>query len=260
VGDKLAQYLELGIGDTIVLVSQGYHATTAAGKYEIKGIVKMPLPDIDNRIVYLPLDVCQELFNAPGNLTSLAVHINENDDSQIEATVERINRMVPEGQRVIDWKEMNEVLIAQIEADDKSGMIMIGILYLVIAFGVFGTVLMMTAERRREFGVLVAIGMQKGKLASIMTLEMFYIGLLGILAGSIVAMGIIFYGLDHPIIFKGELAKMMEEYGMEAMMVFQGPDTYFLWQMFIVALMVVIAIGYPLRKIIGLQVVNALRA
>jgi ABC-type lipoprotein release transport system permease subunit len=260
VGDKLAQYLELGIGDTIVLISQGYHATTAAGKYEIKGIVKMPLPDIDNRIVYLPLDVCQELFNAPGNLTSLAVHINDNDDRQIEATVERINRMVPEGQRVIDWKEMNEVLIAQIEADDKSGMIMIGILYLVIAFGVFGTVLMMTAERRREFGVLVAIGMQKRKLAAILSLEMLYIGLLGILAGSAVAMGFILYGLNHPIIFKGEMAKMMEEYGMEAMMVFQGPDTYFLWQMFIVALMVLIAIGYPLRKIIGLQVVNALRA
>lgn len=260
VGDKLAQYLELGIGDTIVLISQGYHATTAAGKYEIKGIVKMPLPDIDSRIVYLPLNVCQHLFNAEGNLTSLAIHIDDNDDRQIAATVERISRLVPEGQRVIDWKEMNEVLIAQIEADDKSGMIMIGILYLVIAFGVFGTVLMLTAERRREFGVLVAIGMQKRKLAAIMSLEMFYIGLLGILAGSTVALGIIFYGLGHPIIFKGELAKMMEEYGMEAMMVFQGPDAYFLWQMFIVALMVLIAVGYPLRKIFGLQVVNALRA
>jgi ABC-type lipoprotein release transport system permease subunit len=200
------------------------------------------------------------LFNAEGNLTSLAIHIDDNDDRQIAATVERISRLVPEDQRVIDWKEMNEVLIAQIEADDKSGMIMIGILYLVIAFGVFGTVLMMTAERRREFGVLVAIGMQKRKLAAIMSLEMFYIGLLGILAGSTVALGIIFYGLGHPIIFKGELAKMMEEYGMEAMMVFQGPDAYFLWQMFIVALMVLIAVGYPLRKIFGLQVVNALRA
>jgi len=260
VGYKLTQYLDLGIGDTIVLISQGYHATTAAGKYEIKGIVKMPLPDIDSRIVYLPLNTCQDLFNADGNLTSLVLQIDENDDRRIEATVERISRLVPQGQRVIDWKEMNEVLISQIEADDKSGMIMIGILYLVIAFGVFGTVLMMTAERRREFGVLVAIGMQKKKLAVIMSLEMLYIGLLGILAGSVVALGMIFYGLGHPIIFKGELAKMMEEYGMEAMMVFQGPDTYFLWQILIVALMVLIAVGYPLRKIFGLQVVTALRA
>jgi ABC-type antimicrobial peptide transport system permease subunit len=139
-------------------------------------------------------------------------------------------------------------------------MIMIGILYLVIAFGVFGTVLMMTAERRREFGVLVAIGMQKRKLAAIISLEMLYVGLLGIVAGSAIATAFILYGVGHPIIFKGELAKMMEDYGYEAMMVFQGIDTYFLWQMFIVAIMVLIAIGYPLRKIFGLQVVNALRA
>jgi putative ABC transport system permease protein len=139
-------------------------------------------------------------------------------------------------------------------------MIMIGILYLVIAFGVFGTVLMLTAERKREFGVLVAIGMQKKKLSSIMTLEMLLIGFLGILAGSVVAIGIILYGMNHPIIFKGEMAKMFEDYGMEPIMAFQGIDFYFLWQIFIVAMMVFIAIGYPLRKIFSMKVVNALRA
>ena len=44
------------------------------------------------------------------------------------------------------------------DADNKSGGVMVAILYLVIAFGIFGTVLMMTVERKREFGVLVAIG------------------------------------------------------------------------------------------------------
>ena len=68
--------------------------------------------------------------------------------------------------KVIGWREMNKLMINQMDADSKSGMIMIIILYLVIAFGIFGTILMMTAERRREFGVLVAIGMQKSKLAS----------------------------------------------------------------------------------------------
>ena len=260
VGDRLSKYLQLGIGDTIVLISQGYHATTAAGKYEIKGIVKLPLPDIDNKIVYLPLDICQGLFNAEGNLTSLALHVNNNDDKAIRETVERISEIIPEDQRVMEWKEMNEVLISQMDADNKSGMIMIGILYLVIAFGVFGTVLMMAAERKREFGVLVAIGMQKRKLASIIAIEMLYVGFLGILTGCAIAIPVILYGVAHPIIFKGEFAKMFDDYGMEPMMVFQGIDLYFLWQMFIVALMVMIAIGYPVKKILGLEVVNALRA
>lgn len=260
VGDKLSEYLKLGIGDTLVLISQGYHATTAAGKYEIKGIVKIPLPDIDNKIVYLPLDICQGLFNAGTNLTSLALHVNSNKDQSLSETVDRITKILPEELRVMGWKEMNEVLLSQIEADNRSGMIMIGILYLVIAFGVFGTVLMMTAERRREFGVLVAIGMQKRKLASVVTLEMLYVGFLGILSGCAVAIPSILYGVNHPLVFKGEFAKMFEDYGMEPVMAFQGIDFYFLWQIFIVSLMVLIAIGYPVRKIFGLQVVNALRA
>jgi len=260
VGDRLSKYLELGIGDTLVLISQGYHATTAAGKYEIKGIIKLPLPDIDNKIVYLPLDICQTLFNAEGNLTSLAVHVHDNEDKVIVETVDRIGQFLPENQQVMEWKEMNELLVSQMDADNKSGIIMIAILYLVIAFGVFGTVLMMTAERRREFGVLVAIGMQKRKLASIITLEMLYVGFLGILGGCAVAIPVILYFVGHPIIFKGEFAKMWDDYGFEPMLVFQGIDLYFLWQMFIVALMVFIAIGYPVRKILGLKVVNALRA
>ncbi len=260
VGEKLSQYLQLGIGDTIVLISQGYHATTAAGKYEIKGIVKLPLPDIDNKIVYLPLDICQDLFNAEGNLTSLALAVDDNQDKAIAQTVQRISGLVSEDQKVMEWREMNEVMVSQMDADDKGGQIMLGILYLVIAFGVFGTVLMLTAERKREFGVLVAIGMQKKKLASIMTMEMLLIGLIGILAGALVASIVILYGVEHPLIFKGETAKIFEEYGMEPKMAFWNIDTYYIWQMVIVAFMVLLAIAYPMRKIFGMKVVNALRA
>jgi ABC-type lipoprotein release transport system permease subunit len=260
VGDKLSQYLELGIGDTLVLIGQGYHGTTAAGKYPIRGIVKLPLPDLDNKIVYLPLDICQGLYNAESMLTSLALAVNDNQDKAIASTLEELEPLLPAGQRIMEWKEMNELMVSQMDADDKSGMIMIGILYLVIAFGIFGTVLMLTAERKREFGVLVAIGMQKRKLSRILILEMLLIGFLGILGGVIVASAAILYGVEHPVIFKGEMALMFEDYGFEPKMVFWGIDTYYIWQMVIVGLMVLLAIGYPLRKIMKMKVVNALRA
>jgi len=56
------------------------------------------------------------------------------------------------------------------------------------------------------------------------------------------------------------MAKMFEEYGMEPKMAFWSIDTYYLWQILIVIAMVLIAIGYPIRKIFGMNVVNALRA
>jgi ABC-type lipoprotein release transport system permease subunit len=186
--------------------------------------------------------------------------VYDNGDKAIAETVDRISSLVSDDQKVMEWREMNEVMVSQMDADDKGGQIMLGILYLVIAFGVFGTVLMLTAERKREFGVLVAIGMQKRKLASIMTLEMLLIGLIGIAAGGLIASVVILYGVDHPMVFKGEMAKMFEEYGMEPKLAFWNIDTYYIWQMVIVAFMVLVAIGYPMRKIFGMKVVNALRA
>jgi ABC-type antimicrobial peptide transport system permease subunit len=155
---------------------------------------------------------------------------------------------------------MNEVTIQQMEADNVSGMFMIGILYVVIAFGIIGTVLMMTAERKREFGVLVAIGMQKKKLMSVMSYEMLYIGLLGVLIGMLITTPIILYGVNHPIVFKGELAHMMEEYDFEPILAFQPIASYFFWQALVVFVMVSISLIHPIRKIGKMQVVNALRA
>jgi putative ABC transport system permease protein len=260
IGSKLAVYLNAAVGDTIVLLGQGYHGTTAAGKYRINGIVKLPTPDLDNKIVYLPCDICQELYNAPGMLTSLAISIKDNDDKTIESMMEEIEKEIVPPLKVMGWREMNKLMINQMDADSKSGMIMIIILYLVIAFGIFGTVLMMTAERRREFGVLVAIGMQKFKLSIVVTVELILMGLLGIISGIVASLPVIFYGHSHPIRFHGEMAKMYEDYGMEAVMPFLLPDRYMLWQSLVVALIVLIALIYPLRKISKMKVVNSLKA
>jgi ABC-type lipoprotein release transport system permease subunit len=260
IGDKLALYLKAAVGDTIVLLGQGYHGTTAAGKYRVNGIVKLPAPDLDNKIVYLPYDICQELYNAPGMLTSLAISIEDNRDKMVNSMISEIGSKVEPPLKVMGWKEMNKLMINQMDADSKSGMIMILILYLVIAFGIFGTVLMMTAERRREFGVLVAIGMQKSKLAAVITLEMIFMGLLGIAAGIIAALPVIFYGYSHPIRFHGEMAKMYEDYGLEAVMPFLLPDMYMVWQAVTVAIILMVALIYPLRKITKMQVVNSLKA
>jgi ABC-type lipoprotein release transport system permease subunit len=260
IGDRLATFLQAGVGDTLVLLGQGYHGATAAGKFRINGIVKLPAPDLDNKIVYLPFDISQDLYGAPGMLTSLAVCVEKNDDPSVDNLITEIGRVVDPPLRVMGWREMNKLMVNQMDADSKSGMIMIFILYLVIAFGIFGTVLMMTAERRREFGVLVAIGMQKTKLSAVIIIEMLYVGLLGIASGIAASLPVILYGHANPIRFHGEMAKMYEDYGMEAVMPFLLPDMYMIWQSVVVAVIIIIALIYPLRKIGKMQVVNSLKA
>jgi ABC-type antimicrobial peptide transport system permease subunit len=136
---------------------------------------------------------------------------------------------------------------------------MLGILYLIIAFGVFGTVLMMTNERKKEFGVLISIGMQRTRLAIVLGVEMFYIGLLGIISSIIVSIPIILYGVSNPVHLKGDEAKMLEGYGFDPVLKFANIGDYFFWQSLIVVIIVIIATYYPARKILRLNEVQAIR-
>jgi ABC-type lipoprotein release transport system permease subunit len=260
IGNGLSDYLKARVGDTIVLMGQGYHGTSAAGKYEVKGIVRLPAPDIDNIIVYLPIAATQELFAAPGMVTSVVLRLNNNDDENVLRSDESIGYVLNEPLTIRTWQELNALLVNQLEADNRSGLIMIGILYLVIAFGVFGTVLMMMAERRREFGMLVSIGMQKKKLAKVVSLEMLLIGFLGLAAGIIASLPFVFYGNVHPLRFTGEIGRMYSDYGFEPIMPTMLPDAYYLWQSVVVLIILLIAVLFSIRKIFGINVINSLRA
>jgi ABC-type lipoprotein release transport system permease subunit len=260
IGDGLSDYLKISVGDTLILMGQGYHGTTAAGKYSVKGIVKLPAPDIDNIIVYIPINSARELYAAPGMATSAVFSLKSNSDKDVLLTAGRLKQIISDPLTVKPWRELNALLVNQMEADSRSGMIMVGILYLVIAFGVFGTVLMMMAERRREFGMLVSIGMQKRKLAKIVSLEILLLGFVGVIAGVIASLPVVIYGNIHPIRFTGEMARMYEDYGFEPVMPTLLPGIFYLWQIVVVLIILVIAITFSVRKIFRIKVISALRA
>ena len=260
IGNGLSDYLNAGIGDTLVLMGQGYHGTTAAGLFVIRGIVKIPSPDIDNKFVYITLKDARYLYAAPGMATSAVINIRETDDKNLTKTRQRLISTCGDDLTIRSWKEINALLLNQMEADNKSGAIMIAILYLVIAFGVFGTVLMMMAERRREFGMMVSIGMRKNKLAKIVSMEMLFMGLLGVAAGVVASLPLVFWGHARPLRFTGEMAHMYEDYGFEAVMPMLLPDMYYMWQVVVVLLILAIAITFSIRKIFKLNVINAMRS
>ena len=258
VGKTLADYLKLGVNDTLVLLGQGYHGATAAGKYPVRGIVSIPKPDLDNKMVYLPLQTAQRMYMAPNRLTTLAVNLYDHED--LEETLEKMKAELPDDKyEVKSWKEIMPELVQQIQSDNASGWILLAILYLIIAFGVFGTVMMMVNERKREFGVMIAVGMHKFKLALIVTVEMIFIGLLGLLSGIVGSMPVILYYHYNPIRLSGEVAKSIETFGIEPIMPMAWQVDFYTNQTLIVAVIVVVAVLYPVYSITRIRAVKAMR-
>jgi len=260
VSDRLASYLKVTIGDSVILMGQGYHGTSATGIFPVRGIIKIPSPDIDNRLIIMTIPAAQKFYDAEGKITSLVVNLTDKSNRTIKTAKARINSLLPDDNTITKtWYELNPILYQQIQGDSQSGMAMLGLLYFIIFFGIFGTVLMMVSERKREFGVLVAIGMQKKKLKRIVTIEMILLGAIGLVCGLLASVPLILYFYYYPVILKGDLASTMEDWGWDAVMPTAWFGPYFYWQAVIVALMVVMATIYPLRKIGKLKEIEALK-
>lgn len=241
------------ITDTIVLLGQGYHGATAAGKFQIDGIVKLPIPDLDKRAVYMPLAQAQYFFNAPGMLTSINILLADHD-----ALSETVARLTPKLDKdrfeIMPWQEMQRELVQQIESDRGSGRITIWLLYVIIGFGILGTIIMMSTERKHEFGVMIAIGMQKTLLCKQVAVELLYMGLIGIVAGLAASLPVIAYFLINPIRFTGELAKTYESYGWEPIMPIMFSPAIFVEQAIVVLLLFALSAIYAMVHIMKLDV------
>jgi len=244
VGDGLAKYLELKLGDTLVLLGQGYHGMTAAGKYAIQGIFHYPVEQFNNGIVYLSLTEARKLFGTEGMLTSVSLMLN--NSAQLDKTAQRIQSSVDTTMEIMEWQKMNKSLVQEIQGDNSGGIIMLAILYLVVAFGVFGTIHMMTMERKKEFAVMVAIGMRKMKLMAIVFLETVFIACIGIAVGCIIILPVVFYFHNHPISLTGAAAAAYQQFGIEAVLPASLQSSIFIHQGITVLCIALVSVFYPL--------------
>jgi ABC-type lipoprotein release transport system permease subunit len=208
-------------------------------------------------MVYMNLAAAQEFFGAENRITSLSVTLKNPDE--INTTLEMLKNKTAGGNfEVMRWDEMMVEIMQQLKVKTAGGKIIIAILYMIVGFGIFGTVIMMTNERTREFGVIVSVGMQKSRLASILVFEMIMIGLTGTLAGVVAAMPIMVYFNIYPVHLWGNMAQAFISYGIEPLMPLALKPGFILWNVATVLAIVVMICIYPVRKIFKLRVAEAL--
>ncbi|MFP4470180.1 MAG: ABC transporter permease [Bacteroidales bacterium] len=258
LGEDLADYLQLKVDDTLVLFSQGFHGVTAAGKYPVRGILHFPSPDMNKQLIYMTLPAAQYLYAADNRVTSYSLMLHEPDD--LQETLGSIRNKVNDSYEVMPWDEMMIELKQQIQSDNISGMFMLAILYVIVAFGIFGTILMMTHERKREFSVMIAVGMQRYKLSFIVFLETIYMGLIGILSGALLSIPVVYYLFKNPIPLEGEMAAAMEEFNVQPIIPFAFEGHIYFYQILIVLIITIFIALYPIFTISRFSLIGGLKS
>lgn len=256
MGEGIADRLNLAVGDSLVLLGQGRFGMTASGLFEISGLLRHPTREMNNQLVYLSLPDAQWMLSAEDHITALLVTPTDVRDTELIA--ERLQAELDDDElAVLTWREMIPELVEALEFDRATTRIMMGILYVVIGFGIFGTILTMTLERLREFGILLSVGMQRVKLALVVFIETFFITILGVLAGFVLGIFPILYFHYNPIELGGDMEDLVADWGIEPVMPAAIAPDIFLWQGLIIFILTTFICFYPTIKILTLKILDA---
>lgn len=261
VAQGLAENLKVGLGDSLILISQGYHGVNAAGKYPIKGILHFSPPDLNKRMVYLPLQESQYFFGANDKVSSLVLHID--NKKYLPGIYKGLNKNLDmEKLELIRWEQLVPGLIQAMKAKLNGTYMIMVILYAIITFGIFGTILMMLKEREYEFGILIAIGMKRRKLGWVVWLESVLIGLVGAILGILGAMPLVYYlkvnPLDMSKMGEGAMA-VYDEMGIEPIFPTAFDMSTFLGQAMLVFIITALLGFFALYKIKKLKLIESIQ-
>jgi len=257
LANGIANILGAQPGDSIVLLSQGKGGGSSFGMFTVAGIVEFGSPDLNRQLVFLGIKDANALFRMGGHLTSLVVAVE--DEENMELAENDLSKYLKSPIAVLNYEAMLPEIMQAKEFDKLSGGVVLGVLYLLIGFGVFGTILMMLKEREYEFGILKAIGWQSKQLYVVILIESVIIAILGAILGILLAAPIVYYFEVFPIRFTGEYAAVYESFGLEAVLPFKLDFGILSKQALVVTALTVLLSTYAAIKIARLTPVKAMR-
>lgn len=246
IGSELARILKLNINDTIRFSGQGYNNKPSSGKFKVIGIISYPATEFNKIIVYMHINKCRKLFYAPDMLTSVVITCKNN---KIGNVVKEIKKNIGDNYRVMRWNEIQTSLLQVIRADRANGTFIAFIIYLVVSFGVFSTIMMLFLERKKEFAVMIALGMKRSKLVLTIFAETLFIAILGTISGIITSIPIIWHYVEMPMVLKDDNAKLMTEIGLEPIINFSFDTNIFIKQSIIIFIITVLISIYPIFRV-----------
>ncbi len=257
IGRGLANRLELSVGDTLALIGQGRFGMSASGLFEISGLIDHPIMDMNNSIVYLPLDTAQDLLSAEGYVTSVVVMVENERHTYPVANAIRGN-LDDDELVVYTWPELLPEILDLMEMDLAVPRLLTVVLYIVIGFGFFGTILTMTMERLREFGVLLSVGMKRRHLSAVLFIETLLISFLGVAVGIIISYLVLL--MIDPISLTGDAAQAVVDLGYDPVIPMSFAADQFYTQGLFVFVIAFIVFLFPLVKIKNLNILEAARS
>lgn len=187
IGTRMATRLNIGIGDTLTLISP-VSKTTVFGSaprlrgYTIAAIFDVGMYEFDNSFVFMPLAAAQTFFTTGKGVSAIEIFVrNPQDLRTIRSDI--VNAIGQPGYRLVDWQQNNGSLFTALQVERNVMFLILTMIILVAAFNIISSLIMLVKDKGRDIAILRTMGATRGMVMRIFFLNGASIGVIGTIAG-----------------------------------------------------------------------------
>jgi lipoprotein-releasing system permease protein len=183
VGSELTVVSPVGVDAMMTQFSQ-----PLTRKCTVTGIYDSNNKDYDARYAYISLETARRLFQIPTGVSGIEIRLHSIDDA--EAVQRKLKPILGTDFTVSTWYDLHRDLYSVMKIERWSAYIILCLIVGVATFNVLGSLTMGVIEKRRDIGVLKAIGATRQSITRLFMFEGILVGLLGTLMGAAIGLAV----------------------------------------------------------------------
>ena len=182
VGRELAADLGVRVGDRLAV-----NTGNVIDSFRVTALVDLGVKDLNRRTVIVPLRAAQSLLGLPGGATVLELQVRNVWIADATARNLRAEFQF----KVESWQESNAQLVAALNAQSVSTAVIRGVVLIVVVLGIASVLVVSVVQKRREIGILRAMGATRGQVLRVFLVQGAVVGAIGSLLGVLLAVVLI---------------------------------------------------------------------
>jgi len=258
LGLALADQLTSYIGDTITILSPvglEYSLTQfvepITKEFIVRGIFDSDNREYDSKYAYISISNAQNLFKLNNSVSGVEIRLN--DINKSDETKVSIQNTLGDKYNVLTWYDLHLDFYSILKIERWVAFIILSLIIAVASFNILGSLTMTVIEKKRDIGILKAMGASDNIITRIFLFEGLVVGFIGMFAGSFIGAAVIFaqkwfefYKLDSSVFKINALPVMIDV-------------TDFIFVSLAALLLCFLASLYPARRAAKLNPVESIR-
>jgi ABC-type lipoprotein release transport system permease subunit len=256
IGEELAKQLKVDVKSKVVVNLQTTDGNLSGGVFRVAGIYRITNSAFENTVAFVKNDALAGLTGLKsGSTHELAIRLK--DDSELNPMMSQLEAKYPD-LSIMSWKDIQPELGMITEWLDVMLYFVMVIILLALGFGIVNTMLMVVMERVKELGMLMAIGMNRLRVFTMIMLETIFLSLTGGVIGMALAALLVNYFGNAGISLKA-FAQGFEAMGYNPMLYPQIGTAFYFSITVLIILTAIVASIYPAIKALKMNPAEALR-